>query len=361
MSGAESIWSPWLRAALIAGIGLAVSGVWVGLSCLLKHIAAKAKARAAGIFASAFTGPLFWLLVFCSAYFALAQLPFAAGFFGSAFSRQLLRSVIIAVLGLGLIRSRGIVELALRKPRTRAAQKTTQTLRLFFTRLYAVLVAVIMVCMILSEFGFNITGILTGLGLGSLTLALAAQDIAGNFFAGLTIILERPFEVGDWITSDAGEGTVEDISFRTTKIRTLDNALTVVPNSKLAGSAVTNWTRLKMRLGNFTLGLTYSTPKKTVQKVLADIEAMLRSHPQVRADTVQVRLSGFASSSIDLLVFFYTQTADIKEYRQIKEDINLRIMDIMAKNKAQFAFPSRSLYIEQAAVPTQATAPAKAD
>lgn len=132
------------------------------------------------------------------------------------------------------------------------------------------------------------------------------------------------------------------------KIRTLANALTVVPNSKLCGEPITNWTRMKMRLAQFTLGLTYGTPKRTVEAVTNRVRAMLENHPGVHSETVQVRLSEFADSSIDIAVQFYTKTTDIVEYRAVKEDVNLRIMDIMAGEGASFAFPSRSIYIENA-------------
>lgn len=172
-----------------------------------------------------------------------------------------------------------------------------------------------------------------------------------TFFGGLVIIFEKPFELGDWISTASLEGSVEDITFRSTKIRTLANALTVVPNSKLCGEPITNWTRMKMRLAQFTLGLTYGTPKRTVEAVTNRVRAMLENHPGVHSETVQVRLSEFADSSIDIAVQFYTKTTDIVEYRAVKEDVNLRIMDIMAGEGASFAFPSRSIYIENAPSP----------
>ena len=202
--------------------------------------------------------------------------------------------------------------------------------------------------LVVTEMGYNVNSLIAGLGLGGLTFALAAQDSASNFFGGLVIIFEKPFELGDWISTASLEGSVEDITFRSTKIRTLANALTVVPNSKLCGEPITNWTRMKMRLAQFTLGLTYGTPKRTVEAVTNRVRAMLENHPGVHSETVQVRLSEFADSSIDIAVQFYTKTTDIVEYRAVKEDVNLRIMDIMAGEGASFAFPSRSIYIENA-------------
>ena len=131
----------------------------------------------------------------------------------------------------------------------------------FLERIYKAVILLFAGVLVVTEIGYNVNSLIAGLGLGGLTFALAAQDSASNFFGGLVIIFEKPFELGDWISTASLEGSVEDITFRSTKIRTLANALTVVPNSKLCGEPITNWTRMKMRLAQFTLGLTYGTPK----------------------------------------------------------------------------------------------------
>lgn len=339
--------APYITALIIFGVFLLMAALWkFVLGPLLVRIAKHTKHEWDNILVFAFIPPVSALLVLLGGYAALGVLPFAQAAYTGGLAMRLLRSIMLVLLGWGLIRARGIVQTMLAGAESKMSFKTSNALTGFFTKLFVVLVAIFVACMVLSEFNFNITGLLTGLGLGSLTFALAAQDAASNFFAGMIIIVERPFETGDWITTDTVEGTVEDVSFRTTKVRTFANALVIVPNSKLSGSAVTNWTRLKMRQGLFTLRLPYSTPKATLQAVCADITAMLKTHPDVREETVQVRLDKFNDSSIDIFVLFYTKTADIAEFRRVKEDINLKIMDIMAKNNASFAFPSRSIYME---------------
>ena len=258
------------------------------------------------------------------------------------------RIAFIVLLAWGLLGASKCVELALVGTRSRFDLGAGDTVIRFLERIYKAVILLFAGVLVVTEMGYNVNSLIAGLGLGGLTFALAAQDSASNFFGGLVIIFEKPFELGDWISTASLEGSVEDITFRSTKIRTLANALTVVPNSKLCGEPITNWTRMKMRLAQFTLGLTYGTPKRTVEAVTNRVRAMLENHPGVHSETVQVRLSEFADSSIDIAVQFYTKTTDIVEYRAVKEDVNLRIMDIMAGEGASFAFPSRSIYIENA-------------
>lgn len=311
-----------------------------------KKIALKDHLDWVSLFVTAFQRPLFILIVFYGASVFLAKLSFAAPFTSSAFYAKMLRAVGIFCAAWGLVRARTIISRMLSGTSERLSLRSGRSLTVFLTRLYALLVIVFAAMMILSEFGFNVNGIVTGLGLGSLTFALAAQDLASNFFGGLVLILEHPFDVGDWIATGTIEGTVEDITFRSTKIRQLNDALTIVPNSAIASGTITNWTRLHMRMAQFKLGLAYATPKETVQQVLERLRAMLAARADVYADKVQVRLSAFSESSVDVFVLFYVRTTDINVFRASLEEINFAIMDIMKDCGASFAFPSRSLYFE---------------
>lgn len=229
---------------------------------------------------------------------------------------------------------------------------TGRALAVFIMRIVQALVLLVAAAMVLAELGYNINGVLAGLGLGGLSFALAGQDMVSNFFGGLVLVTERPFEIGDWVSTPDVEGTVEDISLRSTKVRTLENALVIVPNSKFTTTPITNWTRMKMRLARFTLGLEYKTSPAALQSTVQAVEAMLKGHEGVHAGTVQVRLLDFGPSSLDVTVQFYTKTTDITEYRAVREDINLRILGILAAQGVSLAFPSRSLYVAS-------TAPAK--
>lgn len=326
------------------------------LSRVFKHFIAPRLIRAAekiqneylSVLLQSFIRPTVFLIVLIGLYIGIRLLPFDFIYTPSwtLMQSRIMRIAFIVLATWGLLNASKCVELALLSTRNKLDLRTGDTVVRFLERIYKAIVLLFSCVLVITELGYNVNSLIAGLGLGGLTFALAAQDSASNFFGGLVIILERPFEIGDWISTATLEGSVEDITFRSTKIRTLANALTVVPNSKLCGEPITNWTRMKMRLAKFSIGLTYDTPKATVEAVTKRIRTMLEEHPGVHADTVQVRLDEFAANSIDIAVQFYTKTTQIAEFREVKENINLKIMDIMSDEGASFAFPSRSIYLE---------------
>jgi MscS family membrane protein len=211
-----------------------------------------------------------------------------------------------------------------------------------------VIVIVIGAVTIVQEWYANIAGLLTGLGLGGLAFALAAQDTAANLFGGITIMMDRPFAVGDWIETPHVEGTVEDIGFRSTKVRTFAQALVNVPNSVLSKNSITNWSRMGKRRITYRLGITYGTTPEQIRQCVDRIRKMLESHPEVHPQTIFVYFERFGESSLDIFLYFFTKTTKWQEFLGVQEDINLRIMDILDEMGISIAFPLRRIYIEQA-------------
>ena len=209
-------------------------------------------------------------------------------------------------------------------------------------QLVSIFIAIIV---ILSEMGINVNGFITGLGLGGLTFALAAQDTASNLFGGVVILSDKPFSVGDWIQTPEVEGVVEGISFRSTRVRTFDDALVVLPNSKLSNSAITNWTKMNKRKIRFFIGLTYSTEPNTLRKIIEEMTNYLTQHEDVIHDSVIVRLDGFGVSSLDILIQAYLDVTALSDMKRIQEQINYEILRIVADNDASFALPSTSIYM----------------
>lgn len=198
------------------------------------------------------------------------------------------------------------------------------------------------------EWGYDVNGLITGLGLGGLAVALAAKDALSNIFGGIVIILDKPFTIGDWISTPSVEGTVEDITFRSTKIRTFAQALVTVPNATLANEPITNWSRMGKRRITFHLGVTYSTPRHKLEKCVKDIRQMLEEHPEVHKETIFVYFERFGESSLDIFLYFFTKTTKWQEYLSVREDINFKIMEILEREGVSIAFPSRSIYLENA-------------
>jgi len=221
-----------------------------------------------------------------------------------------------------------------------------KTLVVFMTKLGKALVIVFTVVIVIEEIGYDVTGIITGLGLGGLTVALAAQDIASNFMAGITILTDKPFDVGDWIAVGGMEGIVEEMNFRSTRIRTFDNALITVPNSKLSNDSVTNWTKMNFRKTNIVIGLVYSTTKETLQKVCDEIYARLGGLEEIKKDSLLVKFDNYSASSLDIKISYNSYPIPAPLHLALKEKVNYIIMDIVAANDTDFAFNTMTVINE---------------
>ena len=213
-----------------------------------------------------------------------------------------------------------------------------QTIVTFFTKIAKALVMVFTVVIIVEEFGYDVTGLITGLGLGGLTFALAAQDIASNFMSGITIILDKPFAIGDWIAVNGMEGIVEEMNFRSTKIRTFDNALISVPNSRLGSSSVTNWTKMNYRKTNIIIGLLYSTTRETLQKVIDDIYSELSQFEEIKTDSLLVKFDNFSASSLDVKISYNSYPIPAPAHMALKEKVQLKIMEVVERHETDFAY-----------------------
>ena len=199
---------------------------------------------------------------------------------------------------------------------------------------------------ILQNFGINVSAFIASLGLGGLAFALAAKDTAANLFGGFAILTDNIFKIGDWVKIGSVEGIVEDMGMRTTKIRAFDKRLIVMPNANIANSAVDNFSRRDRRRIKMRLGLTYSTTPEQMKIILKEIREMLFNHPMIHNEPLFVYFDEFDDSSLSLFFYLFTTTAVWEEYLKIREDINLKIIEIVEKNGSSFAFPSQSIYFE---------------
>ena len=203
---------------------------------------------------------------------------------------------------------------------------------------------------ILEIWGIQVAPLIAGLGLFGVAVALGAQDLFKNLISGLFIIGERRFHPGDWIKVDGiVEGTVKDIGFRTTTIVQFDKAPVYVPNSKLSDNATINFSRMSHRRIYWKVGLLYDTTIEQLKTIRAEIEKYIMenddfSHPPEVATFV--RIDSFNDSSIDLMLYCFTKTTDWGEWLIIKEQLALKIKDVVAKNESGFAYPSQSIYVE---------------
>jgi MscS family membrane protein len=161
------------------------------------------------------------------------------------------------------------------------------------------------------------------------------------------IITEKPFTIGDWIKTPSVEGVVEDITFRSTKIRTFAQAVVTVPNATLSNEPIINWAKMGKRQIAFHLNLNYNTPKEKLETVVARIKKMLTEHEEIHNETILVNFDGFYESSLNIYLYFFTNTTVFADYLDVKENINFEIMDILEEEGVEFAFPTRTLIVEQ--------------
>ncbi len=216
----------------------------------------------------------------------------------------------------------------------------------FIIKALRVLIIALGLMAILQEWGINVSAFVASLGLGGLAFALAAKDTVANLFGSLVIFSDRPFQVGDWIEMSGVEGTIEEIGIRSTKIRNHAQALVSVPNSEMANTTITNWSRMGKRRIRTRIGLTYSTNVEQIKAIIKEIKEMLQAHPEVHPEIIVVNFDEFEASALSILLNFFTNTIVTDKYLHVREDINFKIMEIVARNGAQFAFPSQSLYVE---------------
>ena len=288
--------------------------------------------------------PLERMAVFTGFYLALASLPWAiAGL--PKFLLMVYKVLMTLLFCEGLYQASDVADLLLAScsPEIRS----NKTLLSLLNTTYKVLVVVLGVATAAQIVGFPIGSIVAGAGLVGLTISLAAQESASNLFSGLVILLDKPFSVGDWITVGDVEGEVIDINFRSTRIRSLDKTVSIVTNSKICSSTVQNAALRTMRPYKFTLGVTYNTTRPQLEQLMADLKKMLDESPYTEKDSNIVRLTSFGDSSINILVSTYLKTNAYAVFLEEQNDLNLNIMDIMQKDKVDFAFPSTSVYIEK--------------
>lgn len=199
---------------------------------------------------------------------------------------------------------------------------------------------------IVQSYGYSVTSIVAGLGIGGLAVALAAQDTLANLFGSITIFLDRPFQIGDRIVTGDVEGTVEEVGFRSTRIRTFYNSLVSVPNSKIASSGVDNLGLRRYRRIKEVLGLTYSTGAEQMQAFVEGIRAIIQANPYMRKDFYEIHFNGFGDFSLNVLVYCFLETNSWSVELREKHNFFLEILRLAEEVGVEFAFPTRTLHLD---------------
>nr|WP_283163365.1 mechanosensitive ion channel family protein [Sporolactobacillus mangiferae] len=198
--------------------------------------------------------------------------------------------------------------------------------------------------MILDQWNYHVTGLITGLGIGGLAIAMAAKDTLSNLFGGIVIITDAPFTIGDIIHTGSIEGVVEDINFRSTRIRTADLALVTVPNSTLANAPITNLSKMDKRRIFFNLPISLATNNEQIRRCLERIRQMLDADTDVFQERKNIYLDKIASDNMNLLIDFFLKTTDFDDWMKTKEKYNYAVLEILHDEGIELAM-NRSLMI----------------
>lgn len=250
---------------------------------------------------------------------------------------------IVVMFALRLIRG---VEENLTDP-SRAIKPVDQTTAKAIGKLLRLAVLITATLVGMQTLGFSISGVVAAGGVSGIAIGFAAKDLLANFFGALMIYWDKPFKEGDWIRSPDKEieGTVEEIGWRLTRIRTFDKRPLYVPNSVFNNIAVENPSRMQNRRIKETLGIRYDDAAQ-MAAICDAVRAMIRNHPDIDQDTTQiVHFNAFNASSLDFLLYCYTKTTKWVEYHKVKQDVLLKILDIVNSHGAQFAYPTQTLQL----------------
>ena len=297
---------------------------------------------------NAFYTPLKVFYVVLGIYLALLFIrqPLNTGKWINSAIDKLFQIVIIILTANGIANSLTTNNSLVNRLKDRMNPDVEDSMLKFVLKGIRILVYIIAGFIIITDLGINLNGLVAGLGIGSVVITLAAQDTAKNLFGGLVIFLDKPFVVGDWIEIENYEGTVEDITFRSTRVRTFENSVVNIPNAVIANDSIINWSRMEKRRNKVNLCLDLDTPLEKVKIVQKRIKELLIKHDDVIDDTIIVRFDNITDNGINLLVCSYTNSIDYASFLEEKEKINFKIMQILKEEKVELAYDTKTVYVK---------------
>ncbi len=219
----------------------------------------------------------------------------------------------------------------------------------FICKMIRVFIWIIFVFVVAAILELKLDGLgalVTGLGIVSAATALAAQDLVKSMLSGAAILTDKPFVIGDWIEVEQFQGTVIDITFRSTRIKAYNNAVVTIPNSLITSSYVVNWDRLTSRRFDCILTLSWDTTSEKVKKIVKEMKLILQNDPEVIKETVEVSLNNITAYGSEIKIYLYIREADYSKYLKAKQDILCSLLYLIEKENVDLAYPSQTLYVK---------------
>ncbi|KZX37338.1 mechanosensitive ion channel family protein [Wohlfahrtiimonas chitiniclastica] len=258
---------------------------------------------------------------------------------------------LIAVFWLVLIITNRLFKVMNRLEKAQVRKHGDPTSARIINRVLKIIIFGIIVLMFGEHFGLSLSGLLAFGGIGGIAIGMAGKDILSNFFSGIMLYFDRPFNIGDWVSSPDRqiEGTVVEVGWRITKIMTFDHRPLYVPNAVFSAISVENPGRMTNRRIKTELGLRYDDADK-VGDIVNDIRTMLQQHPKIDAtQTLLVYFNEFADSSLNIMIYCFTKTTVWAEWLEAQQEVYLEMISIVHKHGADFAFPTQTLYMQKSA------------
>lgn len=215
----------------------------------------------------------------------------------------------------------------------------------FTSKIIKFLILIIGIGLVTAQF-VDIASIITSVGIAGAAFTFIAKDTLTNILSGIVLMIDKPFTIGDWIQVGGIEGTVEDVSFRSTRIRTFEQGLIVMPNTTLSNDNILNWSLMPKRRSRFSFGLTYDTTCVDIEAFVATVKNKLASYEAIEKDTILVYFDNFGNFSLNLIIQYFTSSTDLKGYTSLKEKVNLMLLDLANTSGIDIAFPTQTLKVE---------------
>ncbi len=336
----------WLIAFGAAALVLVVLKVTIGLAARrIKKLAGKTKTSIDDMVAAMLARTRFFFIVVVSLGVGshLLSLPELA-------SKVVGKIMVLALLVQGALWGSGLASFWTEHYKKKKIEEEDKSSVATFTALAFVLklaLWVVAVLLALDNLGVEVTALITGLGIGGVAVALAVQNILGDLFASLSIVLDKPFVIGDFIIVDDQMGTVEKIGLKTTRLRSLSGEQLIFSNSDLLNSRIRNFKRMQERRVVFTLGVVYQTPVEKLAAIPNIIRSIIEATEQVRFERSHFR--SYGDSSLDFETVYWVLSPDYNLYMDRQHEINLEIYRRFEKEGIEFAYPTRTLYLEKPA------------
>jgi len=340
---------PWTVGYLLVAFGFVLAGFLLRLilnkvvTHRLASLAAKTDTEADDLATAAIVNPLGMILPVLGIYLAVRILLNSAEWRDTA--DKIFAVVSILVVTWTFFKLADALSVLLNELAAKTDSKLDDQVVPLLRKTLKIFLAILAFILIAQNLGYSVSGLLAGLGIGGLALAMASKDTLANLFGSVMILVDRPFHVGDWITFPGGDGVVEEVGMRSTRVRTFAKTVISIPNQALANATVENHSLMPKRRIKFTLGVTYQSTVAQVEALVAAIEAYLKGNPDIDQEFMLVKFTDFNASSLDIFVYCFTVTTDWTQHLSVKQDVNLKIMSLVEETGMGIAYPTQTVHL----------------